>query len=293
METSKLLEFLGFSKSQDRKRTGHMNMLKRTLTAMVLIPLVVTAILYFPRIWFFALIQAIILAALVEFYNLPRRKKMFPKKGLGITVALIFAASFYFPTFSIMTALFAGLVMCAFYYVLTVNDVDKLAFFPASMALTYFGAVYLCFTLNHIIWLRDRHDPLLILYLLAVIFIGDSGAMFVGRWMGKHKMTPLASPNKTWEGSIGGLVTGAGGGLAFQQLFFPGDALVWKVVVFALLLQVVAQVSDPFESLFKRSSGVKDSSNLLPGHGGFLDRVDSLILAIPLFYYLLEYIGMQ
>lgn len=270
-----------------------MNMLKRTLTAMVLIPLVVTAILYFPRIWFFALIQAIILVALMEFYNLPRRKKMFPQKGLGALVGLIIAAAFYFPTFSIATALFAGLVLCAIYYVLTVTEVEKLAFFPASMALTYFGAVYLSFTLNHIIWLRDRHDPLFILYLLAVILIGDTGAMLVGRWLGKHKMTPLASPNKTWEGSIGGLVTGAAGGLAFQQLFFPGGAVIWKVVVFALLLQMVAQVSDPFESLFKRASGVKDSSNLLPGHGGFLDRIDSQILAIPLFYYLLEYIGMQ
>lgn len=269
-----------------------MNMLKRTLTAMVLLPLIVSAILVFPRIWFFALIQAILLAALVEFYNLPRRKKMFPKKGLGILLALIFAATFYFPTFSIAAALIFGITLCAFYSVLTVTKLEKLAFFPASAALTYFGAIYLSFTLNHIIWLRDQFAPILILYLFAVIFIGDTGAMLVGRLLGKHKMTPMASPNKTWEGSVGGLVTGAAGGLAFQQLFFPGDAVIWKVVVFALVLQMVAQVSDPFESLFKRASGVKDSSNLLPGHGGFLDRVDSLILAIPVFYYLLKYIGM-
>ena len=270
-----------------------MNMLKRTLTAMVLLPLVVAAILVFPRIWFFALIQAIILAALVEFYTLPRRKKMFPKKGLGILLVLIFAATFYFPTFSIAVALIAGVALCAFYYVLTVTKLEKLSFFPASVALTYFGAVYLSFTLNHIIWLRDQFAPILILYMFAVIFIGDTGAMLVGRLLGKHKMAPMASPNKTWEGSIGGLVTGAAGGLAFQQLFFPGDAVIWKVVVFALILQMVAQVSDPFESLFKPASGVKDSSTLLPGHGGFLDRVDSLILAIPVFYYLLKYIGMQ
>jgi len=270
-----------------------MNMLKRTLTALVLLPLAVSAILYFPRIWFFVLIQAIILAALVEFYNLPRRKKMFPRKGLGMAVGLLISVSFYFPWFSLGTALFAGLALCALFYVATVTEVEKLPFFPASVALTYFGAVYLCFMLNHIIWLRDRHDPLLLIYMLAVIFVGDTGAMLVGRWLGKHKMTPLASPNKTWEGSIGGLITGAAGGLAFQQLFFPGDAVIWKVVVFGLLLQIIAQVSDPFESLFKRASGVKDSSHLLPGHGGFLDRVDSLIMAIPLFYYLLEYIGMK
>jgi phosphatidate cytidylyltransferase len=104
-------------------------------------------------------------------------------------------------------------------------------------------------------------------------------------------MAPLASPNKTWEGCFGGLALACLGGIAAQQLLLP-ETILWKAAVIALVVHAVAQVSDPLESLFKRAAGVKDSSNILPGHGGFLDRVDSMILAAPLYYYLLKYIGM-
>ncbi len=270
-----------------------MNLFKRTATAVVLLPLAYFAVQHFSRFWFFALIQVIILAALIEFYNLPRHKKIFPQRGLGILVALIIAASFYFPTFFIEVALFLGLLLCGVYYVATLNTVESLVQYPTSVALTYFGAVYLSFTLNHIIWLRDQHGPLLIFFLLVVTFVGDTGAMLIGRFLGRRKMLPLASPKKTWAGSVGGLVFGVAAGMAFHQLFLASAAALWKAALIALLLQMVAQVSDPMESLFKRAAGVKDSSGLLPGHGGFLDRVDSLILAIPLFYYMLEYLGMR
>lgn len=269
-----------------------MNILKRTLTALVLLPLAFVAIQYFPRFWLFALVQVIILAALIEFTNLPRKKRIFPRRALGAGVALLIALSFYYPPFRLEIALFAGLVICAVYYLVTVTELEKLVHFPTSIALTYFGAVYLSFTLNHFIWLRDQHGPLTIYFLLVVIFSGDSGAMFIGRWLGRHKQAPLASPNKTWEGSFGGLLTGAVFGVAYQQLFLP-DASLWKAALFGILLQAIAQISDPLESLFKRAAGVKDSSNLLPGHGGMYDRVDSLIMAVPLFYYLLEFIGMR
>lgn len=269
-----------------------MNILKRTLTALALLPLAFVAIQYFPRFWLFILVQAIILAALTEFYNLPRKKRIYPRRVLGAVVALMIAVSFYYPAFYLEIALFAGLLVCAVYYLVTITKLEKLVNFHTSIALTYFGAVYLSFTLNHFVWLRDQHGALKIYFLLVVIFSGDTGAMFVGRWLGRHKQAPLASPNKTWEGSIGGLLTGAAFGVAFQQLFLP-DASLWKAALFGLLLQAIAQISDPVESLFKRAAGVKDSSNLLPGHGGFFDRVDSLILAVPLFYYLLEFVGMR
>ena len=270
-----------------------MNLLTRTLTALVLLPFASAAVLYFPRFWFFVLIQVIILAALVEFYNLPRRKKLFASKGLGILVSLMIAVSFYYAPFFIEIALFLSLILGGVYYLVTVNKLEKLAHFPTTIALTYFGALYLSFSFNHVIWLRDQHGPKVIFFLMAVVFVGDTGAMLIGRWFGRHKMVPLASPNKTWEGSIAGLITGAAAGLAFQQLFLAGEASLFKAVLFGILLQMISQISDPLESLFKRAAGVKDSSHLLPGHGGFFDRIDSLILAIPLFYYLLEYIGMM
>ncbi len=97
-------------------------------------------------------------------------------------------------------------------------------------------------------------------------------------------MTPLASPHKTWEGGAGGLLFAALAALAVRTLFLPQVPL-FLALLCGVLVHAAAQLSDPLESLFKRAAGVKDSSNLLPGHGGFLDRLDSLLLAAPFFYY--------
>jgi phosphatidate cytidylyltransferase len=270
-----------------------MNMLKRTATAAILIPLVLVGLFYFSRLAFFILIQVVILASLLEFYNLPRKKKIFPARLIGVLLALIISASVYFPQFPLALALFICLFILGLYYLLTIDRLEKLMQFPAAVSLTLLGAVYLSFTLNYFNLLREDFGPLYIIFLLAVINIGDSVAMLAGRWWGKHKFAPIASPKKTWEGSLGGVLSGIAAGVAFQQIFLPDQALLWKTILIAALIQAVAQISDPIESLFKRASGVKDSSNLLPGHGGFFDRVDSLILATPFFYYILVYFGMN
>ncbi len=95
------------------------------------------------------------------------------------------------------------------YYLFTLKDIDKLVQFPASIALTFFGVFYLSFTLNHFNLLRDEYGPYYIYFILAVIFIGDIGAFLIGRKWGKHKLAPLASPKKTWEGIVGGFVLSA------------------------------------------------------------------------------------
>jgi phosphatidate cytidylyltransferase len=214
-----------------------------------------------------------------------------PQRFLGFTLALIIAFSFYFEVFPLEMALFAALLICGVYYVLAINKLEKLKSFPPSIALTFFGAFLVSFTLNHFLYLRQENGPNWVYFLLAVIFIGDTGAYFIGKPFGRHKLAPLASPNKTWEGGIGGVVFACLAGIAAQQILLP-EAVLWKAAVFAFIVHVVAQFSDPLESLFKRAAGVKDSSNILPGHGGFLDRIDSMILAAPLYYYLLKYLGM-
>jgi len=121
------------------------------------------------------------------------------------------------------------------------------------------------------------------------VFLGDTGAFFIGKPFGRHKMTPIASPNKSWEGSAGGFLFAVGGALLARFILLPAVPIATTVLT-ALIVHAAAQVSDPLESLFKRAVGVKDSSNFLPGHGGFLDRIDSLILAGPLFYFIVRYI---
>ena len=269
-----------------------MSLGKRTSTAFVLLALVFVCIQFAGDPLFFLVIQVIVLISLWEFYNLAARRNHAPRKILGSVVALIIAASFYFEALPLGLALFAAILLTGVYYVLAIARLEKLTSFPSSIALTFLGALLVSFTLNHFIPLRRELGPYAIYFLFAVIFIGDTGAYFIGKPFGRHKLAPLASPKKTWEGSVGGLVLACFGGIAAQLILFP-EALWWKAAAIALIVHVVAQFSDPLESLFKRAAGVKDSSNILPGHGGFLDRVDSMILAAPFYYYLLIYISMN
>lgn len=267
------------------------NTRKRLPTALILLAAVFVCIQYFPSLGFFCAVQIVVLAALLEFYYLPRKKNTFPHKTLGIILALSIGASFFFADVTLQLMTFLWLLFAGIYFVITINSLEKMMHFPKMIALTFFGAFYVSFMLNHIFLIREEYGPFFVYFLLLVIVTGDSGAFTFGKLFGKHGMTPLASPKKTWEGSVIGIVFACLGGVVMQQ-FLLREAVLWKAIVFAFLIHAVAQVSDPFESLFKRASGVKDSSNILPGHGGFLDRIDSLILASPFFYYLLKYWGL-
>ena len=264
-----------------------MSLRKRTLTAFFLLGILFIVIQYASLIVFFILLQVFILAALVEFYNLADRKKIFPRKALGAVCALIISASFYFPRLGFERGLFICLLAACAYFVVRINTLERLASFPQSISVTFFGALYLSFPLNYLYRIRLEDGVFSLYFLFAVIFLGDSGAYFIGKPFGRKKMTPIASPNKTWEGSAGGILFACLGALAARKLLLP-DIVLWKAVLCGVLVHAAAQISDPLESLFKRAVGIKDSSNVLPGHGGFLDRIDSLILASPLFYYLVK-----
>ena len=264
-----------------------MSLRRRTITAFfILVPIFV--IIQFLPLWvYFLLIQAIIIGSLVEFYNLARRRKLFPQRAMGIIFALIISASFYFDRLPLAAALFVCILLASVYFLPFFNNLERLPFYPGSIAITLFGALYISFTLNYFYPLRVERGSHYLYFLFAIIFLGDSGAYFIGKLIGRHKLAAIASPNKTWEGTFGGILFACGGALAAQQLLLR-DIPIWKALVCAVLVHAVAQVSDPLESLFKRAVGVKDSSNMLPGHGGILDRIDSLILATPFFYYALK-----
>jgi len=266
-----------------------MNLIKRFWTALILLSLVFI-VLFYGRAWVvFAFLQLVILGCLIEFYNLARRRKLHPRTGIGIALALFLGASFLFKGLPLALCLFAGLVLIGFDYVVLTRTVESAVRVTESISVTVFGAVYLGLTLNFFLPLREEFGVGFVLFLMAVIFLGDTGAFFVGKAIGRHRMTPIASPHKTWEGAVGGLITAGFSAWAAQAVFLPAaDTLA--AVGAGLAVSLVAQVSDPLESLFKRAAGVKDSSNLLPGHGGFLDRVDSLIFAAPFFYFVLRYL---
>jgi phosphatidate cytidylyltransferase len=264
-----------------------MSLRRRTITAVFILVPVFVIIQFLPTWVYFLLLQSIIIGSLVEFYNLARRRKLFPRRAMGIIFALIFSASFYFDRFPLDVALFACILLASVYFLPFFNNLERLPFYPGSIAITLFGALYISFTLNYFYPLRVERGPYYLYFLFAIIFMGDSGAYFVGKLIGRHKLATIASPNKTWEGSFGGILFACAGALAAQQLLLR-DIPIWKALLLGVLVHTVAQISDPLESLFKRAVGVKDSSNMLPGHGGILDRIDSLILATPFFYYALK-----
>lgn len=265
-----------------------MSLRKRLPTALVLLAVAFLAIQFMPNLGFFLILQVIIVASLVEFYNLFKKKKLYLKRVVGVLMALIISSSFYFKEISIEMAFLACFLLASLYFIISITKIEKLVSFPSSIALTFFGALYLSFTLNYFYPLRVEKGPFYIYFLLTVIHLGDTGAYFFGKLWGRRKMVPIASPRKTWVGSFGGIVFACLGALAAQQILLK-DIPVWKAILCGILINALAQLSDPLESLFKRAAGVKDSSNVLPGHGGFLDRIDSLILATPFFYYFIKF----
>jgi phosphatidate cytidylyltransferase len=150
---------------------------------------------------------------------------------------------------------------------------------------------YLPFYLPFFILIRQESMGLYwFFFLLAVNYAGDTGAFYVGRTWGRHKLAPQVSPKKTIEGSLGGLAANLLVALIFQQTLFK--QYPWfQIALLGVVLGAVSQIGDLLESVFKRAARIKDSGTLFPGHGGLLDRVDSLLLPAPLLYFFLHFWG--
>ena len=160
----------------------------------------------------------------------------------------------------------------------------------ASVAIGSFGLVYVVlFPFFCLRLLTMPHGPQWFLFMLLVVFFGDTFAYFAGRWFGRRKFMPMISPKKTWEGSIGGLLGSALGGTVYLCTLF--DFSVGQTVLFCIVCGFAAQTGDLLMSLVKRVAQVKDSGTLMPGHGGILDRIDGVLIACPLVYAFAIYIS--
>jgi phosphatidate cytidylyltransferase len=249
--------------------------MKRVLTAVIGIPLVIAVTLYSPH-WLFGLIVA--LAAGLCFNELITfsASRMGSRPGAWTAVAgAAVTASFVGDAAWVLTILAAAFTFC-FVLMMFEGSLDSTL---TNASLIAMGMVYCCVLLGFVVWL-PRHS---VLVLMGTIWAGDVAAYYGGRTLGRHKLAPTISPNKTIEGSIAGL---AGSILAGILL---GSWLLQRQVAYlafaSLAAGIAGQLGDLAESALKRSSGVKDSSSLLPGHGGMLDRLDSLIFAAPVFFW--------
>ena len=261
---------------------------QRVLSAIVMIPIVVAAA-WLGGWWFTIFVAAWAALAAWELFGLLARTDHAPLTyyGLIVVALLVLEGGLIPPSLLRLQALL----------VLSVLVGLALALFrqtprPANdWTLTIGGALYLGITMRFVALVRGLPDGLGWIAATALVtWITDSGAYFIGRRFGKHKLWPRVSPKKSWEGLIGGMVVGTLSAIFLVPLLVPG--LTWvNGLVLGLVIGVVALFGDLSESLFKRQVGAKDSSNLIPGHGGFLDRIDSFLFVGPCVYLLAQFWG--
>lgn len=266
------------------------NLTLRVLTALVGVPLVI-GLMYAGGWPFLVLLLAAAVGALYELYGLARLAGIRPRVAFGlITGALL-----------VLRAAVPAALPVAFAVVLVMLAVEPLRHRDdqslAGLAATLLGAVYpaACVGLIGSLRLSDSLTAPGAFYLTLSVFLlvwaTDTFAYFVGRAVGKHPLAPRVSPKKTWEGAIGGAIGAVLVAVVLRLTLLDG-VLSWvDTVVVALICGVVGQLGDLAESKLKRSVGAKDSGNILPGHGGLLDRIDALILAAPLVYLYLAYVA--
>ncbi len=262
--------------------------MKRIATAFVLVPIAVYGTLFAPR-WLFIGIVAIV--ALLAFREYATITKSFAPLGFvaGILILIDFPPSQLWLLLMLAT-------LAAMCLPLGSDDLEKSVARSASLVL---GIIYIFGSWKSGILLHDLAPEKAgfgasaghhwMMFGLMVNWIGDTGAYYVGRNFGKRKLAPQVSPGKTWEGAAASLVTSVVFGLIYLKLAIPGVSVV-LVVLMAVAANVAGQVGDLAESAIKRGVGVKDSGTLLPGHGGFLDRVDSTMFALPVLYSLMTFL---
>ena len=266
------------------------NALKRILTAVVGAPLVL-GLAYLGKGYFGVLVLALCLLAQWEVYGLAKAGGAQPFVAGGLAVGAVVALrGFWSP--AVPLALLGLLALLAY------SPFARSERPLQSLGATVLGVLYPTVLLSFLTDLRlargggvgDREAFYLTLSVFLLIWATDTLAYYTGRAIGKHKLAPLISPKKTWEGSVGGTVGAvlAAVALKFTLLGF----LAWPhIIALALICGVVSQVGDLAESRLKRSVGVKDSGTFLPGHGGLLDRFDAMILSVPLVYLYLVFVA--
>ncbi len=267
---------------------------RRALSVVVLAPLVLLLI-YFGKLFFLLLMCAAVLMMQVEYCRLSQHlsQKLNPVMPAILTVAFCFFA-YFLPTPSLgektyaSTVLFCFFVFLPFYAFSTSIFRGEVADELLTVALKLTGILTIGWVFGyHCILIRniDSVGMQLIFLLIGTIWISDTGAYLIGRAVGKHKLSTPISPRKTIEGTIAGLVVGTLTSIVISTIFLNDTFTTTHAAVIGLLLSIVGQIGDLSVSLMKRTAGVKDSGDTIPGHGGILDRCDSLIFSAPVLYY--------
>jgi phosphatidate cytidylyltransferase len=258
---------------------------RRVYAALAFVPLFYALVRHAPPLAFFALVAAAALLCVAEFYRLHFREKGLPAAvmTLGFGATALILSSFQWPggvpgQTIVLIVLIGSLLhrLCAR---------RAAAHGLTEPAVVAFGPLYIGLCLGHLLLIRAMPEgEFLIFGLFLITWAADTGAYYVGTSLGRHKLAPSISPNKTIEGVAGGLVA-AVLAASLAQIWFLPSLTNTDCVALGCLLTIAGLLGDLAESAMKRGAGVKDSGSLIPGHGGMLDRLDSLLFTAPAFYY--------
>ena len=266
----------------------------RLATAVLAIPLLVWIIVWNPWSLFTWLVAAASVIGASEYFTMAFPEQRIDRWFGMVAGALVVAAMIHPEMPQLFAMALAGVVVVALILALFRND--DLRRGVDAIALTQLGVLYAAFLLPHYTWLHALPDPQLprgtavvggwrwVVLAVVIAMAGDVGGYFGGRYYGRHKLMPEVSPGKTIEGTAAAFGANVLGGVFCKLTFF--SALGWaEVIALSMAAGSLAQVGDLCESMLKRAFGAKDSGWIIPGHGGVLDRIDSLVFPAPLIYY--------
>jgi phosphatidate cytidylyltransferase len=256
------------------------------ITAFILLPVIILTILKGGPFGFACLVSIFTFIGMREFYHMALPGRTLEAwlaaicSGVMIFIPLLGGVQLILATVTTLVLAFALL------FLFRIREIADAA---RDIAYAVLGFMYIPLLLMHLVMLRQTaYGWQWQLVIMLIVMTNDSAAYYTGSAFGKHRLYPLVSPKKSIEGALGGLVGSIVGTMLARYIFFPQMTLV-DALVTAVFIGVLGQTGDLFESLLKRSFGVKDSGNSIPGHGGVLDRLDSIIFAAPATYYYVIY----
>ncbi len=265
------------------------NTATRIIVSVLGIPIIIAAS-YFGKIYFLLFICAITLAAFREFSQIAAKKNAFVNKPIGYAAVIYLIINSYYSIWDVYSSVLV-LVLILLLVELFRNNNSAVM----NLSATLLGVFYIGFFMSSLVEIREMFaDPFyqrggyVIISSMAAIWICDSAAYFGGTALGKHKLFRRVSPNKSWEGAMFGFI------FAILTMLLAKEILLQflsfnLIFLIGLTIGVFGQIGDLIESLFKRDAHIKDSSSIIPGHGGVLDRFDSLLYSAPIIFLLLKY----
>jgi phosphatidate cytidylyltransferase len=270
------------------------NFITRTLTGIVFVLVLAGSILFFPPIAFGIITFFLIVLGLNEFYRLTKTENYYPNRILGILLGVALFCGVFFTSLGWLQNPKVFWLLLPIAWIVLIAELYRKKEKPfQNIALTLLGVIYIAlpFSLLYLMGFTDfpanGYKPKIILGFFFLLWTSDTGAYLFGMTLGRHPFFPRISPKKSWEGFIGGVICTLLISLIISHYFTVLSSVQWLVV--AAIIAIFGAIGDLIESLLKRSLNVKDSGNILPGHGGILDRFDSVIFSAPLVFIYLQF----